>query len=79
MIAERRRSLEEKHDPERRSTPRLNIGKLNYESMMRVLYHDKPFAQWESLSLLERAAISAAASYVVNRVLSDQQDQSDDV
>ena len=49
---------------ERRAFPRINLGRLNYEAVMKVLGDDRP-ASWEELSLKQRAALSAAAIAVV--------------
>ena len=49
---------------ERRSRPRINLGRLNYEAVIKVLGDDKP-PGWEELSLKQRTALSAAAIAVV--------------
>ena len=49
---------------ERRSLPRLNLGKLNYEAVMKVLHGETPFPAWEQLTLKQHAAYDAAAAAV---------------
>jgi hypothetical protein len=49
---------------ERRAYPRINLGRLNYEAVMKVL-GDRTPPSWEELSLRQRAALSAAAIAVV--------------
>ena len=52
---------------ERRAFKRVNLGRLNYETIMKMFFTDVPVA-WEDLTITQRASYSAAASAIANAV-----------